>query len=78
MWFQKLFFKKEFARLERIEEMLNRIFKTFRGMNKLEDKVNRLEHQIRGAETERNQLAARITTLERKRNKSKKRGGKNG
>lgn len=69
MWLEKLLFKEEFTRFERIEKMLSRMLKTFRGMNKLEDKVNRLELRIRDAETERNQLAARITALERKRNK---------
>lgn len=70
----RLFFRKEFARFKRIENKLIELLKTYRSMNKLEDKANRLEHQIRGAETERNQLAARITALERKQNKSKKRG----
>jgi len=64
----RLFFRKEFARFERIEDKLIQLLKTFRSTNKFEDKVNRLEHQIRGAETERNRLAARITALEHQQN----------
>lgn len=66
----KIFFPKIFSELERAEKLNIKLMKTFRGMNKLEDKVNHLEHRIRQAETKRNQLAARITALERKRKKS--------
>lgn len=73
MTLSKIFFPGVFRELERAEKYMTKLMKTFREMNKLEDKVNRLELQIRSEQTLRNQLAARITALERKQKIKKRR-----